>query len=133
MASSADTLIKLTDEQETKQDEVLCKLGCDLDGRFSSVRTAETNLGNLLSDIMLAALQADCAILNAGTVRSNVKHPKGEFKLRVSSGSDGLHPRNGLSAVYGGKLVRKVLKSLSLKSDHRPANNTQFGILMFPP
>ena len=69
-------------------EEVLCKLGCDLDGRFSSVRTAETNLGNLLSDIMLAALQADCAILNAGTVRSNVKHPKGEFKLRVSSGSE---------------------------------------------
>ena len=71
-------------------EEVLCKLGCDLDGRFSSVRTAETNLGNFLSDVMLAALQADCAILNAGTVRSNVKHPKGEFKLRVSSSSESL-------------------------------------------
>ena len=80
------TLIKLSDLEETKIDEVLCKLGCDLDGRFSSVRTAETNLGNLLCDVMLAALQADCAILNAGTVRSNVKHAKGEFKLRVSSG-----------------------------------------------
>ena len=93
------TFIKLTDEQETKQDEVLCKLGCDLDGRFSSVRTAETNLGNLLSDIMLAALQADCAILNAGTVRSNVKHPKGEFKLRVSSGSEASTPTQ---RPYGG-------------------------------
>ena len=80
------TFIKLPDLEETKMDEVLCKLGCDLDGRFSSVRTAETNLGNLLTDIMMAALQADCAILNAGTVRSNVKHSKGEFKLRVSSG-----------------------------------------------
>ena len=80
------TLIKLSDQEETKIDEVLCKLGADLDGRFSSVRTAETNLGNFLCDVMLAALQADCAILNAGTVRSNVKHSKGEFKLRVSSG-----------------------------------------------
>ena len=95
------TFIKLPDVEETKMDEVLCKLGCDLDGRFSSVRTAETNLGNLLSDVMLAALQADCALLNAGTVRSNVKHPKGEFKLRVSSGSEAstVHPRNGLRAA----------------------------------
>ena len=84
------TFIKLPDMEETRKEEVLCKLGCDLDGRFSSVRTAETNLGNFLSDVMLAALQADCAILNAGTVRSNVKHPKGEFKLRVSSGSESL-------------------------------------------
>ena len=108
------TFIKLPDVEETKMDEVLCKLGCDLDGRFSSVRTAETNLGNLLSDVMLAALQADCALLNAGTVRSNVKHPKGEFKLRVSSGSEAstVHPRNGLRAAG---LVRKVLKSLKVK------------------
>ena len=48
------------------------------------MRTAETNLGNLLCDVMLASLQADCALLNAGTVRSNTKHSKGEFKLRVS-------------------------------------------------
>ena len=70
--------------EETKIEEVLAKLGTDLDGRFSSVRTAETNLGNLMCDVMLAALQADCSLLNAGTVRSNIKHSKGEFKLRVS-------------------------------------------------
>ena len=73
-----------SDSEEAKIEESLGKLGCDLDGRFSSVRTAETNLGNLLCDVMLASLQADCALLNAGTVRSNIKHSKGEFKLRVS-------------------------------------------------
>ena len=64
--------------------EVLGKLGCDLDGRFSSTRTAESNLGNLMTDIMMGALNADCALLNAGTLRSNIKHPAGEFRLRVS-------------------------------------------------
>ena len=53
------SFIKLLDTEEAKIEEVLCKLGCDLDGRFSSVRTAETNLGNLLCDVMLAALQAE--------------------------------------------------------------------------
>ena len=69
---------------EGKMTEELGELSTPLDGRFSSVRTAETNLGNLMCDVMLAALQADCSLLNAGTVRSNIKHSKGEFKLRVS-------------------------------------------------
>ena len=43
--------------KETKGDEVLCKLGSDLDGKFSSARTAEVNLGNLLADVAMAALQ----------------------------------------------------------------------------
>merc|ERR1719336_1371946 len=76
---------KLEEYKETEdsnKDEVLGKLGCDLDGRFSSVRTAESNLGNLMADIAMAALQADCALLNAGTIRSNAKHAKGEFKLQ---------------------------------------------------
>jgi len=76
---------KLEEYKETEdsnKDEVLGKLGCDLDGRFSSVRTAESNLGNLMADVTMAALQADCALLNAGTIRSNAKHAKGEFKLR---------------------------------------------------
>lgn len=43
--------------KETKGDEVLCKLGTDLDGKFSSARTSEVNLGNLLADVAMAALQ----------------------------------------------------------------------------
>ena len=46
-----------SDIKETKGDEVLCKLGTDLDGKFSSARTAEVNLGNLLADVAMAALQ----------------------------------------------------------------------------
>jgi len=62
--------------------QVLAKLGSDLDGRFKTVRNEEANLGNLLADVAMAALQADCALLNAGTIKSNTKHAKGEFKLK---------------------------------------------------
>ncbi len=41
----------------------------DLDGRFSSVRTRETNLGNFIADIMVASTHADFALLNSGTLR----------------------------------------------------------------
>ena len=44
-----ETLEKYTDVVEGKMGEVLGEFKCDLDGRFSSVRTKETNLGNLVS------------------------------------------------------------------------------------
>ena len=70
---------------DAKMSEELGELGCCMDGRFASVRTRETNLGNLVTDIMLAALNADCALLNSGTLRSDTEHPEGKFYLRVSS------------------------------------------------
>jgi 5'-nucleotidase len=51
-------------------------------GRFASIRTQETNLGNFVCDIMLASTHSDCAILNSGTLRSDRIHQKGDFKLR---------------------------------------------------
>jgi len=75
-------LEKYTGVVKGKMTEVLGELGCTLDGRFSSVRTAETNLGNLVTDIMVAAVGAECAILNSGTLRSDTLHPEGDFLLR---------------------------------------------------
>ncbi|ESO03811.1 hypothetical protein HELRODRAFT_80178 [Helobdella robusta] len=69
-------------EMAKKLDEVLGVVEVDLDGLFSSVRTKETNLGNFLTDIMLAATEANIAFLNSGTIRSDTIHPRGEFKLR---------------------------------------------------
>ena len=65
--------------------EQLGELSTVMDGRFSSVRTRETNLGNLVTDIMVAALSADCALLNSGTLRSDTEHPEGAFYLRVGT------------------------------------------------
>ena len=44
------------------------------------------NAGNLVTDIMVAALNADCALLNSGTLRSDARHPVGKFLLRVRLG-----------------------------------------------
>ena len=54
----------------------------ELDGRFSSVRTMETNLGNFVCDIMVAATNADCALLNSGTLRSDTLHPAGSLTVK---------------------------------------------------
>lgn len=63
-------------------EEPLGTFSVDLDGRFSSIRTSETNLGNFVCDIMMAATNADVAILNSGTLRSDRIHSAGEFKMR---------------------------------------------------
>lgn len=63
-------------------DEILGNFSVQLDGRFSSIRTSETNLGNFICDIMMAACNGDVAILNSGTLRSDRIHEKGEFTMR---------------------------------------------------
>lgn len=75
-------LDKYSEVIEGKMDIVLGQFGCDLDGRFASIRTQETNLGNFVCDIMLSSTHSDLAILNSGTLRSDRIHPKGDFKLR---------------------------------------------------
>ncbi|KAK3703755.1 hypothetical protein RRG08_040940 [Elysia crispata] len=67
---------------DEKMDTYLGHMNVDMDGKFSSVRTQETNLGNFVCDIMLTATKADCAILNSGTFRSDRIHLKGDFKIR---------------------------------------------------
>lgn len=74
-----DKFISSIDE---KMEKVLGQFSCDLDGRFSSIRNYETNLGNFVTDIMLASTHADLAILNSGTLRSGRIHPSGDFTMR---------------------------------------------------
>ena len=38
--------------------------------------------GNFVTDIMLEAEDADVALLNSGTLRSDTLHPAGPFKLK---------------------------------------------------
>lgn len=58
-------------------------MGCTLEGRFKFVRTRETNLGNLVTDIMRRSMKADVALLNSGTLRSDCVHEAGVFKMKV--------------------------------------------------
>ena len=38
--------------------------------------------GNFICDIVLGAVQADCCILNSGSLRSDTLHGKGLFRVR---------------------------------------------------
>lgn len=54
-----------------------------LDTRFSILRTEETNFGNFYADVIRKEVQADIAIFNSGTVRSDCIFPAGEINLQL--------------------------------------------------
>lgn len=61
---------------------VLGNFCVELDGRFSLIRTSETNLGNWVCDVILSATGVDAVLLNSGTFRSDQVHPAGPFLMR---------------------------------------------------
>jgi len=65
-----------------KMEQVLGQCDIDLDARFTSIRTSETNVGNLICDIMKDGCNADIAILNSGTLRADTIIPAGPLRLR---------------------------------------------------
>ena len=68
---------------EDKMENVIAYLECDLDGKFSSIRSKETNIGNLITDIILDSVEdADIVLVNSGTFRSDRTHQKGPLKMR---------------------------------------------------
>lgn len=72
----------LTEKLDRKLDLVIGSVDTALDARFSTVRLQETNVGNLICDIILTGVNADVAILNSGTLRADRIIPPGEFRLR---------------------------------------------------
>ncbi|XP_075168498.1 snake venom 5'-nucleotidase isoform X2 [Haematobia irritans] len=75
-------LAKYSEVIEAKMTEVLGNFSVELDGRFSAIRTQETNLGDWVCDVVLAATGADVALINSGTFRSDQIHPPGPFTMR---------------------------------------------------
>jgi 5'-nucleotidase / UDP-sugar diphosphatase len=53
-----------------------------LDARNALLRTSETNVGNLVTDVMRARLQADVALMNGGGIRGNQLVPAGTLTRR---------------------------------------------------
>mmetsp|Transcript_5095 Transcript_5095/g.7038 ORF Transcript_5095/g.7038 Transcript_5095/m.7038 type:complete len:645 (+) Transcript_5095:216-2150(+) len=64
-------------------DKVLGETSVDLDSRFQSIRTKETNIGNFVADIVRDDYgKADIVLLNSGCFRSDTIHPVGLFCVR---------------------------------------------------
>lgn len=64
---------------ETILEKVVGKTATELDGVREHVRGGETNLGNLLTDAMIAATGADVALTNGGGIRASI--PAGEVTM----------------------------------------------------
>lgn len=55
----------------------------DLDGRFVSIRTRETGLGNLICDAISSQLDAPIVLVNSGSFRSDSIDPAGDITRRT--------------------------------------------------
>ncbi|MDH5411701.1 MAG: bifunctional metallophosphatase/5'-nucleotidase, partial [Alphaproteobacteria bacterium] len=84
---AADPAIKaIVDKHNAKLDEDLNvpvgETKVMLDSQRASVRTAETNMGNLIADAMRAGVKADIAISNGGGIRGDRTYDAGTVLTR---------------------------------------------------
>ncbi|KAL1465097.1 hypothetical protein WDU94_004691 [Cyamophila willieti] len=80
--STVEALRPYDSIMEGKLDEELGHFAVELDARFGVIRTQETNMGNWICDVLLAATGTDCVLLNSGTFRSDKIHPPGPFTFK---------------------------------------------------
>lgn len=74
-----DYIEKIEKENEPILNEVVGEALVDLDGKRENVRTKESNLGNLLTDVMVKYTEGDIAFLNGGDIRADID--KGEVTV----------------------------------------------------
>uniref|UniRef100_A0A093UNP5 Trifunctional nucleotide phosphoesterase protein YfkN n=2 Tax=Talaromyces marneffei PM1 TaxID=1077442 RepID=A0A093UNP5_TALMA len=73
---------KLTSTLKAKLEKPVGYTASALDGRFTTVRTRESNLGNFVCDLMRFYYHADCAIMAGGTIRGDQVYPPGLLRLK---------------------------------------------------
>lgn len=73
---------KLTSNLKTKLEKPIGYTAVPLDGRFTTVRTRESNLGNFVCDLMRHFYDADCALMASGTIRGDQIYPPGVLLLK---------------------------------------------------
>ncbi|CAH1162955.1 unnamed protein product [Phaedon cochleariae] len=112
--SLKEKLEKYTSMIEGKMDEVLGCFSVPLDGRFTSIRTSESNLGNWVCDVVLAATGADLVILNSGTFRSDQVHPAGDFTMRDLTNIIPMHDPLVVLKVTGQTILETLENSVSM-------------------
>ena len=73
---------RLTSSLKAKLDKPIGYTVTPLDGRFSTVRQRESNLGNFVCDLMRYYYAADCALMAGGTIRGDQIYPPGILRLK---------------------------------------------------
>lgn len=74
--------VALTSELNEKMKVPVCYLGVDLEAAFMKIRTQETNLSNMVADMVNSENQTDVTIINSGTYRIDSTLPAGPMTLQ---------------------------------------------------
>ncbi|GAB7358910.1 hypothetical protein MBLNU230_g4131t1 [Neophaeotheca triangularis] len=80
--STLSLITSLTTHLTTKLSKPIAYTHAPLDARFTTVRTRESNLGNLITDIMRLHYGAELCIIAAGTIRGDQIYPPGLLRLK---------------------------------------------------
>ncbi|KAI9833759.1 MAG: hypothetical protein M1819_003492 [Sarea resinae] len=79
---TASLVEKLTNNLRQRLEKPIGYTSVPLDGRFTTVRTRESNLGNFVCDLMRYHYGADCSIMAGGTIRGDQVYPPGILRLK---------------------------------------------------
>jgi len=80
--ATVELVERLTSSLKSKLEKPIGYTAVPLDGRFTTVRTKETNLGNSVCDLMRFYHNADCTIMAAGTIRGDQIYLPGVLRVR---------------------------------------------------
>ena len=72
----------LTSSIRSKLDKPIGYTVVPLDGRFTTIRTRESNLGNFICDLMRHYYDTDCALMGSGTIRGDQIYSPGVLLLK---------------------------------------------------
>jgi len=80
--ASVELVNKLTYSLKSKLEKPIGYTAAPLDGRFTTVRTRESNLGNFVCDLMRYYYRTDCALMASGTIRGDQIYSPGLLRLK---------------------------------------------------
>ncbi|QIW97667.1 hypothetical protein AMS68_003185 [Peltaster fructicola] len=80
--NSLAMITAITEALEEKLEKPVGYIAAPLDARFTTVRLAESNLGNFICDLMRLHYDADCCIVCGGTIRGDQVYPPGILKVK---------------------------------------------------
>ena len=73
---------KLSTSMKGKLEKPVGYTAAPLDGRFTTVRLKESNLGNFVCDLMMHFYECDCCIMASGTIRGDQIYPPGVLRAK---------------------------------------------------
>lgn len=111
--ATRDVVSKYMATMGASMDQIVGTTEVELDAVFAHIRTRETNLGNLVCDIMRDAIGCDVVLLNSGTLRADCVFPPGHLKMRDLVNLVPMQDETMMLGVTGAQLLRALENSVS--------------------